>query len=298
MKKILIMIMAVAFISSCGKDEILIPESLFIEETALTLVAEGETYMNRFYTTTDLSAVKVEVPNEAKEWLSVTVDGKYLKIEAARNNSIGQRSTTVAIKTNERSEQLSVVQSGLPTRLLKITGGKCTSSAEPGEGSFAGSFDGDYTTYWHSQYPTNQYVNQVLEYDLAPGSGSLDLIMLYARKHTAAANGRWGYYCIYVKGDGTSVPSEIPGEDIDWQDGVNRPLGSVDADGYKLMYKGDESPYYSYNGQHVASVVLPVPVANPTSIRILIKCGPAGSVAIGRSGYGSLGEIELYGKAN
>jgi hypothetical protein len=135
----------------------------------------------------------------------------------------------------------------------------------------------------------------VLQYDFEAGSESLDLIMIYARNHTAAANGRWGYYCIYIKGDGTDTPSEVPGADFDWQDGEDRSLGSVDSDGYKLMVKGDETEHQAYSGQFITTIVLPVSVANPTSVKVVVKGteGPGKS----RNGHGSLGEIEFYGKA-
>jgi hypothetical protein len=283
-----ILIIAVLGFSHCTKDEIPIPEGLFIEETNLTLVAEGETYLNRFYTTA--GSVEIVIPEEATAWLSANVKDKNIEIVAQRNASISPRSSSFVVKTAERRETVKITQTGLPTRKLKIVDG-VGCSEETSEGPFKRSWDGDYTTYWHSRYssPSDQYHDHLLRYDLEAGSESLDLILLYPRNNTGAANGRWGYYCIFVKGDGSGTPSEIPGNTFDWPS----PLGSVDSDGYKLVYKGNDTPYFG--SFHLTTIVLPVAVANPTSAKVLIKGSDEGG---SRNGHGSLAEIEFYGKVN
>lgn len=289
MKKI-IYVLFILFLFSCSEDDILIPESILIEESELTLVAEGETYLNRFYSTVE--AITVEVPDAAKDWLTVTVDGKYLKIVAELNASISPRNTTVTIKAKETSKSLAIKQPGLPTRQLVILDGSC-SSAQSNEGSFKSTYDGDPNTYWHSEYSpvTHQYEDHWLLYNLEDGSESLDLIMIYSRVSSGQANGRWGYFSIWVKGDGTDVPSTIEDTSgVDWG-GWGGTLGSVDSDGFKLVYKGDDTPVMATT--HVTTVVLPEPVANPKNVKFVLKgSAPNGS----RGGHGSVGEIELFGK--
>jgi len=278
---------------SCGTDEIPIPASILIEEADLTFVGEGETYLNRIYSTQ--YPIEIEVPEEAKEWLSVSLKDKYLEITADRNASISPRSASVVIKTKERSTSMRINQTGLPTRKLKIIAG--TASSEQSDGPVFYTFDGNYSTIWHSRYSptTTQYQDHWIQYNLEPGSESLDLIMLYPREGTGRANGRWGWYCVYVKGDGTGTPGEIPGNDIPW----GAELGSVDADGYKLMYKGDATP--DLVGFHISNIVLPVPVINPTAVKIIINGSQAAIEPYtggSQGGFGSLAEIELYGKVN
>ena len=293
MKKILVLLTVVTTLFSCGSDEIPIPESILLEEGNLTFVGEGETYLNRIYLTA--SPLTIEVPAEAQEWLSVTLKDKYLEIVAERNGSISPRSAVVNIKTKERSTTMQINQVGLPTRKLNIISG--SASSEQSDGLIFYSFDGNLTTLWHSQYSpvTTQYQDHWIQYDLEPGSESLDLITIYPRSGAARGNGRWGWYCIYVKGDGTDVPSEVPGNDIPW----GPELGSVDEEGYKLMYKGDETP--NLVGFNIANVVLPVSIANPTAVKIVINGTQAAVEPYtggSQGGFGSLAEIEFYGKVN
>lgn len=289
MKKIFLILTIVTTLFSCGTDEIPIPASILVEETDLTFVGEGETYLNRVYSTE--YPLEIIVPEEDQEWLSVSLKDKYLEIIADRNASIKPRSSSFVVKSKERSMSVKITQIGLPTRKLVITSAS-GSSEETSEGPFMRSWDGDYASYWHSKYssPSAQYSEHKIQYNLENGSESLDMIVLYPRNNPGAANGRWGYYAIYVKGDGTDTPSEIPGNEIDWKG----ELGSVDADGYKLVYKGDDTPYQT--AFHVTTIELPVPVANPTSIKILIK-GEAGAGG-SRGGHCSLAEIEFFGKVN
>jgi hypothetical protein len=293
MKKILLLFIVTTLAFSCAKDEIPIPTALMVEELDLNLVAEGETYRNRFYTTA--ATVDIVIPENAAEWLHAIVDNGYLVITVDRNASIGSRSSSLKIVAPEREAIVNIMQQGLPTKLIKITGGVCSSTAEPSEGKFAFTWDGDYATYWHSNYsaPSAQYTDHLLQWDLESGAGSLDLIITYPRNNVGAANGRIGYFCIYVKGDGTDVPGGIEGEEPGWDWG--EPLGSVDADGYKLVYKGDDTfKQNAYGGPTI--MVLPTPISHPTSVKMLFRGGPAGATGISRSGHGSLAEMELYGK--
>jgi hypothetical protein len=292
MKKILLSFIVATLAFSCAKDEIPIPMALMVEELDLTLVAEGETYRNRFYTTA--AAVGLVIPENDMEWLHAVVDNGYLVITVDRNASIGIRSSSIKVVTPEREATIRVTQQGLPTKLIKITGG-VPSSSQSNEGKWEFTWDGDHATYWHSQYsaPPAQYNDHLLQWDLESGAGSLDLIITYPRNNAGAANGRIGYFCIYVKGDGTDTPGGIEGEEPDWDWG--EPLGSVDADGYKLVYKGDDTPKQNaYGGPTI--MVLPTPISHPTGVKMLLRGGPAGATGISRNGHGSLAEMELYGK--
>lgn len=294
MKTIFLMLITAVLFCACGKDAIPIPESLLIEETDLTFVAEGETYLDRVYTTAE-GPIELIIPENAKEWLAVSLKDKHLEIIADRNASISPRTSSILVKTRERSSTIKITQTGLPTRKLKIMSGSASSAQSDGPVFY--SFDGDYNTMWHSMYSptTTQYQDHWIQYDLEPGSENLDLITLFPRTGTGRGNGRWGWYCIYVKGDGTSTPGEVPGNVIPW----GAALGSVDAEGYKLMYKGDNTPYLV--GYNITSIVLPVPVANPTAVKILINGSQAAIEPYtggSQGGFGSLAEIELYGKVN
>lgn len=293
MKKIFSILTIVTTLFACGTDEIPIPSSILVEETDLTFVGEGETYLNRVYSTE--YPVEVSVPETAQDWLLVRMKDQFIEITADRNASISPRTATITVKVPGRTTTVQVRQNGLPTRKLPIASGVASSSQS--DGPVAYSFDGDYNTIWHNMYsPTStQDQDHWLQYNLEPGSESLDLIMLYPRQGTGRGNGRWGWYQIYVKGDGTDIPSEVTGNDIPW----GEELGSVDADGYKLMYKGDDTP--NLVGYNITTIVLPVPVTNPTAIKILIN-GTQNAIEPytggSQGGFGSLAEIELFGKVN
>lgn len=292
MKKIIYILFSMALFFSCSEDKTLVPEGLYVEELNLTFVAEGETYINRFYTTLDVSDIEVSIPEADKDWLSVTVKDKSLEIITQKNGTISPRTSKILVKGKERSTTVQLEQSGQPTRQLIIVDGSYSSS-QSGEGSFESTFDGKPETYWHSEYSPNsqQYSDHWLSYDLEEGSKSLDLIRIYSRVSGGAANGRWGFFSIWVRGDGTDTPSIIEDTSgVDWG-GWGGTLGEVDADGFKLMFKGDDTPLMATT--HVTTVVLPVPVTNPTEVKFVIKGStPNGS----RNGHGSVGEIELFGK--
>jgi hypothetical protein len=296
MKKIIYTMVILATLFSCAKDRIPIPTGLLVEETDLTLVAEGETYRNRFYTTAEEATVVI--PENDSDWLNAVIDGGYLVITVQRNASIGGRSSTIKVVVPEREATIKIAQTGLPTRKIKITGGTY-SSTHATEGKFMNTWDGDYSSYWHTNYssPTAQYsATHWLQYDLESGAGSLDLIVVWPRTNAGASNGRWGYYCIYVKGDGTDTPGGIDGDEPegegwDWCE----PLGSVDADGYKLVYKGDDvAKQRAYGG--ATNIILPTPINHPTNVKVVLKGGPQGATGISYNGHGSLAEIELLGK--
>ncbi|AZB25108.1 hypothetical protein EG339_11225 [Chryseobacterium bernardetii] len=264
-----------------------------VEEADLTFVGDGETYLNRVYST--VYPLEVEIPEVAREWLSINVKDKYLEITTQRNSSISPRSTVITLKVPGRSTTMQIKQSGLPTRKLPIT--SAVASSEQPDGPASWTIDGDYVSMWHSRYSTNstQGQNHTISFSLEPGAENLDMIVLYPRTEPRKSNGRWGQYLIYVKGDGTDTNSTVPGNDDIWKENS---LGSVDSEGYKLMYKGDETPYFAL--PHVSSIVLPVSVKNPTNVKIVIKgenyLDPNAGASVG--GFAALAEIELFGKIN
>ncbi len=282
------MLAVVAFFS-CKEEEYPVPTALYFETTSATIVADGETVSLPFKTTAP--ELTTTLLTEAS-WCTVKIEGENLVITAEKNSSIASRETKVKVAASDRDITIPIKQDGQPTRKLVITGGSYSSS-QSSEGSFAASYDGDVNTYWHSEYSpqSHQYEDHWLLYDLEAGSESLDLIMISSRVRNGAANGRWGHFAIWVKGDGTNVPSTIEDTSgVNW-DGWGGTLGSVDADGFKLVYKGDDTPYMTTT--HVTSVILSESVTNPTKVKFVLKgTAPNGS----RNGHGSVGDIELFGK--
>lgn len=289
MKKIILLILATVTFFSCKDEDYPVPTALYFETASATIAANGETVSLPFKTTAP--DLKLTMLTEAS-WCTVKIEGENLVITAEKNNSIANRETKVKVAASDRDITIPIKQSGLPTRKLVITGGS-SSSAQSSEGSFASTYDGDVNTYWHSEYSpqSHQYEDHWLLYNLEAGSQSLDLIVISSRVSSGAANGRWGHFAIWVKGDGTDVPSTIEDTSgVNW-DGWGGTLGSVDADGFKLVHKGDDTPFMAMT--HVTSVVLSQSVTNPTKIKFVLKgSAPNGS----RNGHGSVGEIELFGK--
>ncbi|HMR18761.1 MAG TPA: hypothetical protein PKA53_05640, partial [Sphingobacterium sp.] len=96
MKQIFLILTIVTTLFSCGTDAIPIPASILVEETDLTFVGEGETYLNRVYATE--YPIEIEIPEDAQGWLSVNLKDKHLEIIAGRNESIKPRSASFLVK--------------------------------------------------------------------------------------------------------------------------------------------------------------------------------------------------------
>lgn len=295
MKKLIVICMAALVLASCKEDKIPVPTGLHIEETALTLVAEGETYMNRVYTTSPF--LEVVVPESAKEWLSAELKDRHLVITCQRNASIGSRNALITLNAKERSATVRVAQNGLPTKKIPIKSAKASSAqTQTGNESILATFDGDTETFWHSQYGMTQPVFEAV-YTLEEGQSSIDLAYLLPRQYPDPArtpNGRFTLFGIWVKGAGTDTPSTDPADkdtsgevsDSDPTGGWGGLIGTVDADGYKLVYKGNALK----KGDPVNAVI--VPVANPTHVKIRF----AGTTANTQGGFLSLAEVAFFGK--
>lgn len=303
MKKISVIIGAALVLASCGKDAIPVPTGLFVEETDLKFVAEGEVYKNRVYTTS--SFLDVVVSEQDKEWLAAKIEDGYLVITCERNASIGGRSSTITLNADKRSNTVKIAQNGLPTKKIGVVSATVNSQQNTsGNESILVTFDNDYgDNHWHSGYSNKKPV-YILTYVLEE-SASIDLIYVLPRQlstnPTGIPNGRFTNFGLWVEGDGTNVSSVDPGDTDD--SGALNPedensgwgglIGSVDEDGFKLVYKGNAQ----LKGDGINAVI--VPISNPTKVKLLIEGGqydaktnPRGT----RGGHGSLSEITFYGK--
>ena len=257
MKKIRIYYLIIfAFLMSCTSNEILVPESLLVEETNLVFVGEGEIYLNRVWTTSEQTPV-VSVPEDAQGWLTVTLEDKHLKMVVQPNVSIRTRSTVVTVTTPERSQTVQVLQNGFPIRRLNISEIRGY-SFQPNEG-YDRLLDGDTRTYWHSDWGQGSNATSFhphwLAFDFEPAS-SLNMITLYPRASSDQGlppptalqqtyNGNWRFFLIYVKGDAPANMEEDAGmiyqpwEDMDspWNDPLGTPC--PDDPEYVLVWKGD-----------------------------------------------------------
>jgi hypothetical protein len=317
MKKLVIFCCTILFLASCKEDEIPVPTGLYIEETALELVAEGETYNNRVYTTS--SFLDVTVSEDSKEWLSAKIENKYLIITVERNESIGIRNGVITIEADMRSETVSVRQVGLPTRQLEIesvtTNSQQTTS---GNESAQATIDNDVNTFWHTSYSLG-HQNSVpvywVTYTLATGVPSIDMADLTLRYNGGSgSNGLFGPFGIWVKGDGTDVDTSDPDDTDDSGAVAYAPapasggpaeelfgwagkIGSVDADGFKLVYKGDGGKKYAADPVVVNCVILPV--TNPTEVRIRFAGSDFSQSPIYRysvGGFITMAEVAFFGK--
>lgn len=303
MKNTLIIISTAFLLASCGNDAIPVPTGLLVEETVLTFVAEGETYMNRVYTTS--SNLAVTVPQADGDWLAAQMEDGYLVITCQRNESIAGRSSTITLDAGDISGTVRITQNGLPTQKIGVVSATANSQQNTsGNESILVTYDNDYgDDHWHSAYSDLRPL-YILTYTLA-AAPSIDLIYVLPRQYSAAptaiVNGRFTNFGLWVEGDGTDTPTVDPDDtdnsgalDPDDQySGWGGLIGTVDADGFKLVYKGNAQR----SGDGINAVILPV--ANPTRVKLVIEGGvynaetnPRGTAG----GFGSLSEIAFYGK--
>lgn len=295
MKKLIVICTVALLFAACKEDKILLPTGLYVEEASLIMVAEGETYNNRVYTTSPF--LDVSIPQDAQEWLKVKIESGYLIITSERNASIGGRSALITLKAKERSTTVKVEQNGLPTKQIPIKSATASSAQNAtGNESVLASFDGDTNTFLHSQYGMTQNVFQTV-YTLDASQPSIDLVYLLPRQYPDPArtpNGRFSLFGIWVKGEGTDTslidPSDTDNSgavsDSDPTGGWGGLIGTVDEEGYRLVYKGNALK----KGDAVNAVI--VPVANPTQVKIRF----AGTAANTQGGFLSLAEVAFFGK--
>ena len=311
MKKALIFCCTILFFASCKEETIPVPTGLYVEETDLTLVAEGETYNNRVYTTS--SFLEVSVPESAKEWLSAELKDKYLVIKAGRNASIAIRNASITLNADMRNVTVNIRQVGLPTRELEIKSATTNSQqATSGNESIGASFDKNVTTFWHTSYNLahqNSIPVYIATYTLEPGAPSIDMADLTLRYNDGKlSNGLFGLFGIWVKGDGTDTESVDPDDEDDSGAVAYAPgpvemfgwggkIGSVDDDGFKLVFKGDGEQAIDATPVTVNCVILPV--TNPTEVRIRFAGSDFSTDPItrySRGGFVTMAEIAFYGK--
>ncbi len=317
MKRAVIFCCAIFFFASCKEERIPVPTGLYVEETSLELVAEGETYNNRVYTTS--SFLDVTVPENAKKWLSAEMKNNYLVIKAERNGSIAIRNAVITLNADMRSEAVNVRQVGLPTRKLEIKSATANSQqTTSGNESIMASFDNNVSTFWHTSYNLGHQNNTpvyIATYVLEPGAPSIDMADLTLRFNDGKlSNGLFGLFGVWVKGDGTGTestdpedtddsgavayaPAIPPGTDPQEVFGWGGKIGSVDADGFKLVFKGDGKQAIAPTPVTVNCVILPV--SNPTEVRIRFAGSDFSTDPItrySRGGFVTMAEIAFYGK--
>ena len=147
MKRIYLILFA--YLVACTPSEVPLPESLFVEEINLVFVGEGETYMNRVWTTADQTPV-ITFPAAAQSWLSATMEDKHLKLVVQPNLAILPRSTVVTVTTPERSQAVQVFQHGSPIRELFTTG--CRTSSSQNGHPWSEIFDPNPAAHWHTAW--------------------------------------------------------------------------------------------------------------------------------------------------
>ena len=195
------------------------------------------------------------------------------------NNKEGQRQTTITIKDKDEKSDLTPVnftvdQAGLTGEYqpinpddikndikVKITGG--IASSEQNTGSIAKSYDGDFTTMWHSKWDNNSedYFPITTEYTFESGT-NMDYMIYYPRRD--GMNGLYKLVDIEVK--------------------TNANTRGVDE--WQLVMT------YDFKGSSSATLVeFPAPLIGVSAIRLTIRSG-AGE----RQGFASCAEIEFYKK--
>ncbi len=258
MKKIILLILATVTFFSCKEEDYPVPTALYFETASATIAANGETVSLPFKTTAP--ELTLTMLSEVS-WCTVKIEGENLVITAEKNNSIAGRETSVKVAASDRDITIPIKQDGQPTVKLTVVSGTA-SSFHSGEG-VENSFDGDYSTLYHSEWGIDESPYTLI-YNLETGATALDLISYYPRTDTGL-NGIFGKIEIYVS---TTTNSEFV-KVLDY-----------DCGGTSVTSVAQRQPSH---------IELPTSIKNPVAVKFVVLTS--------KGNFASCSEMEFYKKA-
>ncbi len=242
MKKMLFIFLLLTYFCACSND------------TSPTLTIEGDQEMifdqqgGEQVVYVSVENITLTMDESAKEWCQPVVFGKRIIVSTTYNNTQSDRKVDITIHAGQSTSVLSVVQNGIGTisldEKLVVSGGEASSEHTQYEDTgFANSFDGDLTTFWHTDWSASP--PHTATYNLQ-NAEKLDYIMYYPR--SGGGNGTFGEVEIYVSTE------EVPGFT-------------------KIIT-------YNHGGSGSASkITLPSPVQKPKAVKFVILSGSNGNAS-------------------
>lgn len=146
----------------------------------------------------DMSNALLIFDGSGEDWCEAELKENKLNVTVKYNASLDERKTSITVNAGQNKAIIGISQKGIGIAMgdekLKISGGEASSEHTQHEASeFEKSYDGDLSTYWHSEWDVKP--PHTIVYDLQDAS-RLDYIMYYPR--SGGGNGNFGEVEIYV----------------------------------------------------------------------------------------------------
>lgn len=184
-------------------------QDIIIETPHSRTVGNAERTMIYDITAKGAGTLSASVSTEAAGWLSAEFDGTRLRVHVKTNSTASTRYGVVSItgsETGSPTQAFSIAQTGdeysgaalssLEDTKYTISSGSSASNAS--ESPFSNSYDGNYSTFWHSAYSSGRALangNTVTAtWDLG-SSKSVDFIN-YVPRSDGSSNGNWGSFTL------------------------------------------------------------------------------------------------------
>ena len=182
-------------------------DDIIIEAPHSRTVGNAERTMIYDITAKGAGTLSATVSGGATGWLSAEFDGTRLRVHVKKNTTASTRYGIVYItgsETGSPTQSFSIAQGGdqysgaalsdLEDTKYTVSTGSATSNAS--ESPFSYSYDGDYSTFWHSAYGNGAALANggtvTATWDLG-SSKSVDYINYYPR-NDGSQNGNWGTF--------------------------------------------------------------------------------------------------------
>lgn len=190
---------------------------VIIEAPHNRTVSNTERTMYYNITAKNAGTLSAEVATDASAWLTASISGKRLTIHVAKNSTASTRYGNITISGSADAsvtQVLTIAQNGdeysgaalssFEDTKYTISTGTATSSAS--ESAFTKSYDGDYSTFWHSAYSSGQALANggtvTATWDLG-SSKSVDFIT-YTPRTDGSSNGHWGAFTLQYSTNNSS----------------------------------------------------------------------------------------------
>lgn len=181
---------------------------VIIEAPHARTLGNAETTMFYDITAKNAGTLSATVDTDASGWLAATLSGTTLRIHVGKNIAASTRYGTITIKGDADAtveQRLIISQTGdeysgaalstFEDTKYTISSGTATSNAS--ESPFRYSYDGSYSTLWHSNYSSGQALASgtvTATWDLG-SSKSVDYIT-YVPRSDGNRNGNWGRFTL------------------------------------------------------------------------------------------------------
>ena len=220
--------------------------SLSIDKAALNFTASAGSELIKVET--NASSYTASVESAAQTWCSTRVHGQTVTVSVTGNLGSEAKSTTLTITAGDKQELVPIIQAGsvpLPEgeTKIKVTGGEASSQETVSDNNrFANSFDGDFSTIWHTSWNGGNQFPYTVTCHLEEVD-QLNYLVYHPRSE--GSNGNWGQIEIYAQ--------------------------TRDSDHFVKIMNYDCGKKSTFS-----KIMLATPVINPKSIRITVKSAEGG----------------------